>query len=408
MTNCCITATFVNNEITADVSPNVFDVAFSGYLPPANENAEENVQSDWNVLDTESDAFIKNKPLIPSDSDDIPEGSLNLFNKIPSGGGIGEFLKKNSANDYDLVWEELSLSPAGSNNQIQWNNNGVLGASSDFTWNDAAKELHIGYDSSNYLSTRVAADGGVTIETNGSDGDYNIDLRNAVDGDFSINNNHFYVDTSTARVGIGTLGPSHALTVAGSGRIMKFGAFEFVVGQNATNTGQGFRVDGANRTIQLLGSGNNSTDDTVFSFLNGSGTGSSAIMSRSSGNDCRQLLLDTTSSNSFNPSSGSVDFASFEIQTRINQTGTASGKTRGFYANQNLTSTADYRAFEANMGTNTGYGFYQSGTSADNKFEGNVDAATFSTGGTAGVSGSFTTSDSKTVTVTNGIITSIT
>jgi hypothetical protein len=30
------------------------------------ENTAQNVQSDWNVTDTSSDAFIKNKPTIPS------------------------------------------------------------------------------------------------------------------------------------------------------------------------------------------------------------------------------------------------------------------------------------------------------------------------------------------------------
>lgn len=38
---------------------------------------EENVQSDWNVTDTSSDAYIKNKPTIPSAYDDT-----ELRNKI--------------------------------------------------------------------------------------------------------------------------------------------------------------------------------------------------------------------------------------------------------------------------------------------------------------------------------------
>jgi len=43
----------------------------------------------------------------------------------------------------------------------------------------------------------------------------------------------------------------------------------------------------------------------------------------------------------------------------------------------------------------------------DSKFDANVDAATYSVAGAAGASGTFTTADAKTVTVTNGLITSI-
>lgn len=53
------------------------------------DGAEVNVQSDWNEADANSDAFIQNKPTIPSNSDDLTEGTTNLFNQTHSGDVTG-------------------------------------------------------------------------------------------------------------------------------------------------------------------------------------------------------------------------------------------------------------------------------------------------------------------------------
>jgi hypothetical protein len=49
-------------------------------------------------------------------------------------------------------------------------------------------------------------------------------------------------------------------------------------------------------------------------------------------------------------SSGTADFASFRITGTINQTGTATGITRGLYINPTLTAAADFRAIETTAG----------------------------------------------------------
>ena len=47
--------------------------------------AEVNVQSDWNVTSTSSDAFIKNKPSIPSKTSDLTNDSnFTSFSAIVS------------------------------------------------------------------------------------------------------------------------------------------------------------------------------------------------------------------------------------------------------------------------------------------------------------------------------------
>lgn len=73
----------------------------------------------------------------------------------------------------------------------------------------------------------------------------------------------------------------------------------------------------------------------------------------------------------FNPTSGPATFKAFEVKPTINQTGGASGITRGIHVNPTLTAAADFRAIE--MSNTTGYGIYQSGA-ADNYFTGNIRA----------------------------------
>jgi hypothetical protein len=49
-------------------------------------------------------------------------------------------------------------------------------------------------------------------------------------------------------------------------------------------------------------------------------------------------------------SSGTAEFASFRATPTINQTGTATGITRGLYINPTLTAAADFRAIEVASG----------------------------------------------------------
>jgi len=89
-----ITPTQASN-ITANNAKNSYPSADASKLAGIAAGAEVNVQSNWNETDTNSDAFILNKPSIPSaapvdsvngatgvvvlDTDDIGEGSTNLY-----------------------------------------------------------------------------------------------------------------------------------------------------------------------------------------------------------------------------------------------------------------------------------------------------------------------------------------
>lgn len=82
------------DAITANTAKNSYPTADATKLSGIEAGAEVNVQANWNETDTGSDAFILNKPTIPTaavdsvntqtgdvvlDTDDISEGSTNLY-----------------------------------------------------------------------------------------------------------------------------------------------------------------------------------------------------------------------------------------------------------------------------------------------------------------------------------------
>jgi hypothetical protein len=78
--------------------------------------------------------------------------------------------------------------------------------------------------------------------------------------------------------------------------------------------------------------------------------------------------------NAFNPTSGNSQLSGININPIINQTGTATGITRGLYVNPTLTSAVDFRGVE--IANASGFGLYQSGASAKNYLAGNLGIGT--------------------------------
>jgi hypothetical protein len=85
----------------------------------------------------------------------------------------------------------------------------------------------------------------------------------------------------------------------------------------------------------------------------------------------------------FAPTSGTASHTNLSIETTINQTGGASGTTRGIYINPTLTAAADYWALDINNGrlklnaTNTAAG--TTGNQTIHKISGTVNFAAAAT-----------------------------
>jgi len=70
-----------------------------------------------------------------------------------------------------------------------------------------------------------------------------------------------------------------------------------------------------------------------------------------------------TLSTTYNPTSGASLFSALNVAPTINQTGTASGVSRGIYINPTLTTAVDWRSIE--WSNNTGWGLYGVGTATN-------------------------------------------
>lgn len=92
------------------------------------------------------------------------------------------------------------------------------------------------------------------------------------------------------------------------------------------------------------------------------------------GGSSNESVSNIESRHGFAPNSGSNTFNGVYVNSTINQTGGANGITRGLYVNPTLTAAADWRSVD--IANNSGYGIYQSGTSAKNYFAGNVGIGT--------------------------------
>ena len=100
----------VTNDLTNVLKSN-YDTAYihsqSAHAP---SNAEQNVQSDWNVTDTTSDAYIKNKPTIPKVDSSLSTTSTNAIqNKVVKSALDGKANSSHSHNISDVTNLQTTL-----------------------------------------------------------------------------------------------------------------------------------------------------------------------------------------------------------------------------------------------------------------------------------------------------------
>ena len=97
----------VTNDLTNELKAN-YDTAYThSQSAHAPSNAEQNVQSDWNVTNTTSDAYIKNKPTIPKVDSALSSTSTNAIqNKV-----VKSALDGKSNTNHTHSYKELSDKP---------------------------------------------------------------------------------------------------------------------------------------------------------------------------------------------------------------------------------------------------------------------------------------------------------
>lgn len=114
-------------------------------------------------------------------------------------------------------------------------------------------QLRLSYDTEAFHSFNVSSDGSMAWTPRGTNADISIDFTSATDGDFFINENDFYVDTSAGRVGIGTATPQALLDVNGDLLVDDYTLFvdavTHKVGIGTTNPGAELDVHGLFRNI---------------------------------------------------------------------------------------------------------------------------------------------------------------
>lgn len=327
--------------------------------------------------------------------------------------------------------------PAGSTGQIQFNNNGVFGASSNLFWDNANARLGLGTNApTQRLSVNgsvgvTAGTGSLSITTTASARP--LSLSEAAYRNFHINYpSEFVTELQFGLKGFLEYdGDGGILTLKNTSDELSYSVTRFVMNQTerarinqsgdfligtTTNTGSRLTVRGTgttSATTSLLVQNSTPTnlfrvnDDGTFligqavsalSYISGSNSGSfyraggtghsfnyinvprmvvgefgtSFTNSNNSLSGDRSGLLN---SSTFNPTSGTANYFSLNLQSTINQTGGSNGVTRGLFVNPTLTSAFDWRSIEWN--NNTGWGLYGAGT-ANNYLAGSLGIGTTS------------------------------
>ncbi|MBF0331637.1 MAG: hypothetical protein HQL17_06840 [Candidatus Omnitrophica bacterium] len=163
-----------------------------------------------------------------------------------------------------------------------------------------------------------------------------------------------------SNIGIGSTNPGMNLDVRGNAKLSNGGDLY-------VESGHGIQAYG---TVKLTSTATGIIELVPNNLVNGVDVNAGGI----SGTTASSYLM--LEGYNFNPTTAAAvhNIINLDSSIFINQTGSASGITRGLYINPTLTLAVDWRAIE--IPTNTGFAIYQSGTSAKNYFAGNVGVGT--------------------------------
>lgn len=145
--------------------------------------------------------------------------------------------------------------------------------------------------------------------------------------------------------------------------------YPLIISTYGFTTASNFSIGNSSNTINI----NSSANSNTAILIHGSNTSTpNCTLGNSNYNftSSHKQMIQTGSSLSFNPSSGTGTFTGYEFNWTINQTGGANGVTRAFHVNPTLTAAADFRAID--ISSTSGKGIYQSSTGPVNHLVGNT------------------------------------
>lgn len=197
--------------------------------------------------------------------------------------------------------------PAGSNGQIQFNNNNVFGASSNLFWDNTNNRLGINASSIANLNVRGSSGSTQVFSVEGSDG-----------------SNRFYVPNSQSNTGL----------IFNSG----WGGIDFA----GVSSAQHIRVTSGTSPMSFRGRGTTTASSYSFQFF----TAESNTLAASAGSETGLFSIQDLQ---FSPSAQSANYSLLRLTSTINQTGSSNGITRSLYIDPTLTSASNYRVIEVKI-----------------------------------------------------------
>jgi hypothetical protein len=169
---------------------------------------------------------------------------------------------------------------------------------------------------------------------------------------------NFFWDNANGRLGLGVNVPTARLHIKGSGTTSATTSLKI---ENSASINLLSILDNGATTIRngsdtvtfLLDFSGNLTANNVIksnSYFSTSANGVDHYYTGGNNNQTVGAIRQFQSEQNFIPTSGSATFTGFEFNPTINQTGGASGITRGLFINPVLTAAADYRAIQTSSG----------------------------------------------------------
>ena len=267
-----------------------------------------------------------------------------------------------SSTNWNTFNNKFTLPALTSGSVLFSNGTTIAQDNSNLFWDDTNNRLGIGTNnpSAYYAKKLVVAapdEDGITILANSVSSSSYVAFADGVTGNEAFRGYLSYKHLSD-QLAFGSAG-SLRMTIASTGNILV-----------NTTTDAGFKLD-VNGTARVQGqltittggasiTGNVSIASSaiisasryqcttgLFAFGNAFLYGAGNQVSPAVASGSRSIFL---SDASWLQSSGTADFSSFSVTTTINQTGTATGITRGLYINPTLTAAADFRAIEVTSG----------------------------------------------------------